>query len=88
MQPGVRGMELLNRQTLNKGTAFTEEERTRLGCTGCCPHKIETLDEQVVRAYGAYKRKDEDLERHICCARCRTLTKCSATVCCWSTSKR
>jgi malate dehydrogenase (oxaloacetate-decarboxylating) len=58
-------MELLNRQTLNKGTAFTEEERTRLGLHGLLPPQIETLDEQVVRAYGAYKRKDEDLERHI-----------------------
>lgn len=58
-------MELLNRQTLNKGTAFTEEERTRLGLHGLLPPQIETLDEQVVRAYGAYKRKDDDLERHI-----------------------
>jgi malate dehydrogenase (oxaloacetate-decarboxylating) len=58
-------MELLNRQTLNKGTAFTEEERTRFGLHGLLPPQIETLDEQVVRVYGAYKRKDEDLERHI-----------------------
>ena len=65
MQPAIRGMELLNRQTLNKGTAFTEEERTQLGLHGLLPPQIETLDEQVVRAYGAYKRKDDDLERHI-----------------------
>ena len=65
MQAGIRGMELLNRQTLNKGTAFTEDERARLGLHGLLPPQIETLDEQVVRAYGAYKRKDDDLERHI-----------------------
>lgn len=65
MQPAIRGMELLNRQTLNKGTAFTEEERTRLGLHGLLPPQIETLDEQVIRAYGAYKRKEDDLERHI-----------------------
>jgi len=65
MQPTVRGMELLNRQTLNKGTAFTDEERAKLGLHGLLPLQVETLDEQVVRAYGAYKRKDDDLERHI-----------------------
>jgi malate dehydrogenase (oxaloacetate-decarboxylating) len=32
---------------------------------GLLPPQVETLDEQVVRAYGAYKRKDDDLERHI-----------------------
>ena len=60
-----RGMDLLNRQGLNKGTAFTEEERSKLGLHGLLPPYIETLDAQVARAYGAYKRKDDDLERHI-----------------------
>jgi malate dehydrogenase (oxaloacetate-decarboxylating) len=60
-----RGMDLLNRQGLNKGTAFTEEERSRLGLHGLLPPRIETLEQQVIRAYEAYKRKDEDLERHI-----------------------
>jgi malate dehydrogenase (oxaloacetate-decarboxylating) len=59
------GMDLLNRQGLNKGTAFTEEERSKLGLHGLLPPYIESLDEQVARAYEAYKRKDEDLERHI-----------------------
>jgi malate dehydrogenase (oxaloacetate-decarboxylating) len=65
VEAGIQGMELLNRQTLNKGTAFTEEERARFGLHGLLPPQIETLEEQVVRAYGAYKRKDDDLERHI-----------------------
>jgi malate dehydrogenase (oxaloacetate-decarboxylating) len=60
-----RGMALLNRQELNKGTAFTEDERSKLGLHGLLPPQVETLDEQIVRAYGAYKRKDDDLERHI-----------------------
>ncbi len=60
-----RGMDLLNRQGLNKGTAFTEEERNKLGLHGLLPPYIESLEQQVVRAYGAYKRKDDDLERHI-----------------------
>ncbi len=60
-----RGMDLLNRQGLNKGTAFTEEERKEFGLHGLLPPQIETLDEQVGRAYEAYQRKDDDLERHI-----------------------
>jgi malate dehydrogenase (oxaloacetate-decarboxylating) len=60
-----RGMDLLNRQGLNKGTAFTEEERTLLGLHGLLPPHVESLDEQVARAYEAYRRKDDDLERHI-----------------------
>jgi malate dehydrogenase (oxaloacetate-decarboxylating) len=65
MQQSVRGMELLNSQMLNKGTAFTVEERASLGLHGLLPPQVETLDEQVIRAYGAFKRKDDDLERHI-----------------------
>ena len=60
-----RGMDLLNRQGLNKGTAFTEEERAEFGLHGLLPPHVETLDEQVVRAYEAFQKKDDDLERHI-----------------------
>lgn len=59
------GMDLLNTQNLNKGTAFTEDEREKFELNGLLPPFVETLDEQVVRAYEAYKRKDDDLERHI-----------------------
>ena len=60
-----RGTDLLNTPLLNKGTAFTEEERTRFGLEGLLPPHVETLDEQAVRAYEAFQRKDSDLERHI-----------------------
>src|SRR3989441_5153809 len=60
-----RGMDLLDDQELNKGTAFTEEERRSFGLDGLLPPHVATLDEQVVRAYEAYRRKDDDLERHI-----------------------
>jgi malate dehydrogenase (oxaloacetate-decarboxylating) len=59
------GMVLLERPGLNKGTAFTEEERSKLGLHGLLPPHVESLEEQVVRAYEAYQRKDDDLERHI-----------------------
>lgn len=58
-------MDLLDTPLLNKGTAFTEEERTLFGLQGLLPPHVETLEEQVVRAYEAYQRKDDDLERHI-----------------------
>src|SRR5689334_21820215 len=60
-----RGMDLLDTPTLNKGTAFTEEERKQLGLQGLLPPHVETLDEQAVRAYEAFQKKDNGLERHI-----------------------
>src|ERR1700740_1715309 len=60
-----RGADLLDTPTLNKGTAFTEERRTEFGLRGLLPPHVETLDEQAVRAYEAFQKKDSDLERHI-----------------------
>jgi malate dehydrogenase (oxaloacetate-decarboxylating) len=60
-----RGMDLLNCQGLNKGTAFTDAERAALGLQGLLPPHVATLGEQSVRAYEAYQRKSDDLERHI-----------------------
>ena len=60
-----RRMDLLNRHGLNKGTAFTEDERGAFGLHGLLPPHIETLEEQAVRAYEAYNQKGNDLERHI-----------------------
>ena len=60
-----RGMDLLDRAVLNKSTAFSDEERTAFGLHGLLPPHIETLDEQAVRAYEAFQRKTDDLERHI-----------------------
>lgn len=68
-QPGVpnipRGVDLLNRHELNKGTAFTDVERTKLGLHALLPPHVESIEEQVARTYEAYKRKNDDLERHI-----------------------
>src|SRR6201998_2608379 len=60
-----RGMDLLDTPVFNKGTAFTGEERARFGLHGLLPPHVETLSQQIVRAYEAYQRKDDDLERHI-----------------------
>jgi malate dehydrogenase (oxaloacetate-decarboxylating) len=60
-----RGMDLLDTPTLNRGTAFTEEERAKFGLQGLLPPHVETLDEQAVRAYEAFQKKDNDLDRNI-----------------------
>lgn len=61
----LRGAILLHSPILNKGTAFSEEERSNLGLKGLLPPHIESLEEQIARAYEAYQAKDTDLERHI-----------------------
>ncbi len=63
--PRFRGRDLLDEPLLNKGTAFTDGERSALGLHGLLPPQVETLDQQVVRAYEAFQRKTDDLERHI-----------------------
>lgn len=61
----LRGMNLLDTPLLNKGTAFSLEERAAFGLAGLLPPQIESLNEQAARAYEAYRRKNDDLERHI-----------------------
>src|SRR5438046_735713 len=61
----LRGRALLETPALNKGTAFTLLERQALGLDGLLPPAVETVEEQSFRAYKAYLRKPDDLERHI-----------------------
>jgi malate dehydrogenase (oxaloacetate-decarboxylating) len=61
----LSGKDLLSNPMLNKDTAFTNEERVRLDLHGLLPPVVESLELQVIRAYDAYKRKADDLERHI-----------------------
>lgn len=61
----LRGRALIDEPLFNKGTAFVEEERTALGLHGLLPPHIETLDEQVSRAFDAYQTRETDLDRHL-----------------------
>jgi malate dehydrogenase (oxaloacetate-decarboxylating) len=61
----LSGKDLMSNPVLNKGTAFNYEERIQFDLHGLLPPVIETLEQQCVRAYEAYKRKSDDLERHI-----------------------
>jgi hypothetical protein len=72
-------MDLLNQQLLNKGTAFTDKERTECGLDGLLPPHMETLDEQVVRAYEAYQKKTTTWSGIFICALCKTRTRSSFT---------
>jgi len=65
LAPHLRGRALLEMPSLNKGTAFTPQERQALGLDGLLPPVVETIEEQSARAYKAYLRKHDDLERHI-----------------------
>src|SRR5215469_9351000 len=62
---GLRGVELLDTPIWNKGTAFDEAERAAFGLRGLLPPHIESLEQQSIRAYEAFKAKTTDLERHI-----------------------
>jgi malate dehydrogenase (oxaloacetate-decarboxylating) len=60
-----RGSDLLEWPLENRGTAFTTEQRRRLGLLGLLPPNVETLNEQVQRSYEAYQTKTTDMGRHI-----------------------
>jgi malate dehydrogenase (oxaloacetate-decarboxylating) len=61
----VDDLRILEDAVLNRGTAFTDEQRTELKLHGLLPAAVETLDQQVARAYAAYRDKRTDIGKHI-----------------------
>ncbi len=61
----ARGLDVLNSPQLNKGTAFTADERKALGLTGLIPPEISTLSTQVKGAYVQYERLPDALSKNI-----------------------
>ncbi|NRA02119.1 MAG: NAD-dependent malic enzyme [Myxococcales bacterium] len=61
----LRGRELIDEPLWNKGTAFSEEERSEFGLYGLLPPHVESLEEQVSRSYEAYQTRESDLDRHV-----------------------
>lgn len=59
------GSSLLETPLLNKGSAFSEEERSHFNLTGLLPPRFETIDEQVERAYMQYRSFETNLNKHI-----------------------
>ena len=53
-----KSYEVLNDPFLNKGTAFTKEERKELELIGLLPPQIQTIEEQAEQVYAQYKSKE------------------------------
>jgi malate dehydrogenase (oxaloacetate-decarboxylating)(NADP+) len=61
----VSGVDLLHDPILNKGIAFTEQERDALGLRGLLPPRVSSQEEQISRALENLRAKPSDLERYI-----------------------
>jgi malate dehydrogenase (oxaloacetate-decarboxylating)(NADP+) len=59
------GQDILNDPQLNKGTAFTHEERTRFGLHGLLPGCISTLEQQKQRALANLRRQASEIDQYI-----------------------
>ena len=57
--------DILNNPFLNKGTAFTVEERKELGLIGLLPPYVQTIEEQAAQTYAQMERKANDLEKRL-----------------------
>lgn len=59
------GPALLETPLLNKGSAFTREERAAFNLTGLLPPRYESIEEQAARAYMQYSSFEEPINKHI-----------------------
>ena len=62
LEVSQRGVELIQSPLLNKGTAFSAEERRTFEFEGLLPHGSKTLDQQARRVYAQISRHADDLE--------------------------
>lgn len=65
IETSITGKLLLTTTQLNKGTAFTEQERREFNLIGKLPAQVETLDEQVKRAYFQFSKYHTPLQKNI-----------------------
>ena len=59
------GPSLLEMPLLNKGSAFSLEERVSFNLMGLLPQNVESIEEQVARVYSQYQQCATDLDKHI-----------------------
>ena len=59
------GVEIIHDPFLNKGTAFTEEERDTLGLRGLLPPVVQSMEEQVAKVMENFNEKATDLEKYL-----------------------
>lgn len=60
----VIGAALLNTPYFNKGSAFPADERVTFNLTGLLPQNVQTLEQQVQRAYRQYSGQPDDLAKN------------------------
>jgi malate dehydrogenase (oxaloacetate-decarboxylating) len=65
LETQLSGHLLLETPLLNKGSAFTLDERREFGLHGLLPSHIAAMEEQLARTYENYRRQESDLERYI-----------------------
>ncbi|HET9529628.1 MAG TPA: NAD-dependent malic enzyme, partial [Blastocatellia bacterium] len=65
IETSLAGQLLLEYPLLNKGMAFSIEERYEFGLVGLLPAHVSTVEQQLVRNYENFKRKESDIERYI-----------------------
>ena len=58
-------IDILNNPFLNKGTAFTMEERKELGLIGLLQPYVQTIEEQAAQTYAQFQTKVNDLEKRL-----------------------
>ena len=67
----ARGRSVLSNPMLNRGTAFTPEQRQLLGLQGLLPSGVSTLEGQLRRVYAQYRRQPDDLAKNVFLANMR-----------------
>lgn len=65
LEVSLTGQLLLDYSLLNKGSAFTDEERLAFGLLGLLPPHVSSVGEQLIRNYENFKIKETDLERYV-----------------------
>ncbi|MCY7924188.1 oxaloacetate-decarboxylating malate dehydrogenase [Bacillus haynesii] len=65
LETSLRGKDVLSIPTLNKGVAFSLEERKNLGLEGLLPPTVLSLDQQAERAYEQFSRQPDRLRQNV-----------------------
>src|SRR4026207_861400 len=65
IETSLTGQLLLDNPMLNKGSAFSRDERREFGLLGLLPLHSSTVEEQLARTYENYRCKETDLERYV-----------------------
>ncbi|KAK8853220.1 hypothetical protein IAR55_003922 [Kwoniella newhampshirensis] len=64
LKVALKGPEILNNPRFNKGSAFSREERDEFGLRGRLPYAVDTLEDQVKRAYEQFKARPSDIQKN------------------------